>query len=285
MMLCLMLMACATSYAWFVRSQIRGAFNERIDLQMRSAAYMIAKEALRGLRRDTSGYDSLLEDWFKPMFVPVEGLGVANILFVPLDDKLPLQNLFLPDGVTLRNEMKKPWENLWKALGDRKPEEITLDFIDSDKKGRVGGGEKDNYANRKLVDISELLGLDEITPELLYGSGDRLGLSDYCTMWCSRKMNINVTSAAVLALIDGIDASLAKSIVEYRNKNELRKLDDLKEIPGFPEKAIPTLMNLVGFSSSYFNLKIELISNEGTTRHYDIVLQKSAGRVVRWEEM
>lgn len=285
MLLCVMLVASVTAFAWFVRGQISSVSQEREMLQARSIAQLMTQEAMRGLRLDYNDYDSPNENWFQPMFLPLRDYGLAKVLLIPLDDKIPLSKLFLPDGVTLRNELKEVWERIWENLGRRDLAPKVLDFIDKDKKPRLGGHDSEDNINREIADISELLGMKDITPELLYGDGTKLGLADYVTMWSGTKININTAPAHVLALLDGLNERLAAEIVEYRMSNEIQALDDLKEIAGFPAQAMPVLMNIIGFTSSYFLLKLELVAEGGVSeKYFDIVVDKSTGRVVRWEE-
>ena len=286
LLLCAMLVASATAYAWFARTQIRTVIRDKSALQARSAALLLTREAARGLKLDTNKFDSPLEPWFQPMFFPLEDYGFANVVLKPLDNKIPLQHLFLPDGTTLRNELNDVWEKIWVEIGERTLPAKVLDYIDKDTIPRLGGRDGPENLNRNLFDISELLGVPEITPQMLYGEHPRLGFADYCTMWSDSKMNINTAEPHVLALLNGLNKNLAEEIAKFREKREITSFDDLREVPGFPSRAIPSLMNLIGFTSSYYNLKIEIADEDGSSaRYYDIILHKSTGRILRWEEM
>ena len=286
LLLCVMLVASATAYAWFARVQAKTVIYEKSALQARSTAFLLTKEALRGLKLDTNKFDSLLEFWFQPMIIPLGDYGLANVVLRPLDDKVPLRHLFLRDGTTLRNELKDVWEKIWIELGERTLPAKALDYIDRDTIPRLGGREGTENINRNLFDISELLGIPEITPEILYGEYPKLGLVDYCTMWSDSRININTAEPHVLAILNGLNVNLAEEIVKFREHREITALDDLKGIPGFPLRAIPTLMNLIGFTSSYYNLKIELMDESwSSAKYFDIVLHKPTGRILRWEEM
>lgn len=284
LLLCVMLVASATAFAWFVKLQIESVTQGRELLRARGVAYMLQKEAMRGLALDTNDYDSPLEDWFKPMFIPLRNYGLAKLMLIPLDDKIPLNGLFLPDGVTLRNELKNAWDKVWAELGRRDLAVKVLDFIDKDPKPRLGGYEGDESLNRAPLDISELLAMGDMTPELLYGNKITLGLADYCTMWAGNKININTAPAHVLSQLDGLNKQLADDIIALRRKEEIQSLDDLKKISGFPQRAIPVLANIIGFTSSYYNLKIELVpEGGGSGKFFDVIIEKKSG-IVRWEE-
>jgi len=242
---------------------------------------------MRGLKLDNNKYDSPLEEWFQPMFIPLNNYGFANVVLRPLDNKIPLQHLFLPDGNTLRNELKDVWERMWTELEERStlPAKV-LDYLDKNTTPRLGGRDGPDNLNRNPFDISELLGMEEITPEILYGDGTRLGLADYCTMWSDAKININTAEPHTLAILNSLNKNLADEIVKFREEKAISSLNELRGIPSFPPRAIPTLMNLIGFTSSYYSLKIELINEElSSTRYFDIVLHKPTSSILRWEEM
>jgi len=71
---------------------------------------------------------------------------------MPLDDKIPVRSLFLPDKNTVRGEMKRPWEDLWQRMGRRELAVLTLDFMDANDKARVGGAERGSFINRPPLD-------------------------------------------------------------------------------------------------------------------------------------
>lgn len=279
LLLCVMLVSSAVAFAWFVKGQTRAVTQDKAVLQARSVAYVMAREAVRGLKLDKNNYDSPREIWFQKMVVPLGDLGMVELDLTPLDDKIPLGKLFLPDGVTLRNELKEVWERLWQELGRRELAPKLLDYIDKDTRPRLGGYESEDNLNRAPFDISELLGMNDVTPEMLNG------LADYVTMWSGSKININVAPARVLSVLNGLNERLAEEIVALRLRKEIKDLDDLKAIPNFPPRAIPMLMNMVGFTSSYFNLKIKIFATAGSSvRYFDIIIEKSSGNIVRWEE-
>ena len=285
--LCVMLVACATAYAWFARLQIKTMTQEKANMQARSVAFLLSQEVIKGLKLDTNNYDSLHEPWFQPMLIPLSNYGFANVTLKPLDNKIPLRHLFLPDGTTLRNELKDVWEKMWTELGVRTSlPAIVLDYIDKDTIPRLGGRDGPGNLNRNLLDISELLGIQEIDSDLLFGKHPNRGIADYCTMWSDAKININVAEPHVLMLLRSMNKNYVEEIIKLREKKEIASFEDLREIPGFPLGAIPSFMNLIGFTSAYYNLRIELMDeNWSSSRYFDIVLLKSDGRILKWEEM
>ncbi|MDR3231665.1 MAG: general secretion pathway protein GspK [Synergistaceae bacterium] len=297
MLLGVVFISCATAFAWFTRLQIKSTLRERVSLENRSLAQVLTSSIIKGLQANTFvKYDWPRLEWFRPFFFPAADLGTWVVQIVPLDDRIPVGNLFLPDGNTLRNELRQPWEDLWIRLGRRELIYTTLDFMDKDKRPRMGGAEREHYINRPPLDMSEFLILQEMTPELLYGSesggntvgtrgGKQPGLADYCTLWSGGKINLNVAPAQVMAILPGLDETLAAKIVDYREREPIKDTADLRQIPGFPPRAITTLMNLAAFNSRYFAVRIELLEDTGGGTSFNIVVDKTSGKVSRWEEI
>jgi type II secretory pathway component PulK len=285
LMMGVMFISCATAFAWFTRLQIKSALREKTSIANRSMAQVLTLSVMAGIKSNTMvSYDSLRLPWFKPFFFPADNLGMWVTQVVPLDDKIPLRSLFLPDGNTLRTELRNTWENLWIKLEKRNLAYPVLDFIDRDKRPRMGGVENEACINRPLLDVSELLLLEDVTPELLYGSPGKLGVTDYCTLWSDGKINLNVAPVHVMEILPGLDRSLAERIVDYRESNSLTATADLRSIPGFPARSISALMNLAAFKSRYFMIKIELLEDTGGGTGFNVIFDKTAGEVVRWEE-
>ena len=204
---------------------------------------------------------------------------------MPLDDKLPLRGLFLPDRNTVRNEMKRPWEDLWQRMGRRELATPALDFMDANDRPRVGGTEQKHFINRPPLDVSEFLLLEGMTPELLNGAPGRPGLADFCTVWGGDKVNLNVAPPHVLELLPGLDGGLAARVAEYRRQNILRSLSDLQKIPGVSSKVATMLTNIAGFKSRYFSIRIEFLEESAGGTAFDIVFDRSNEKIVRWEEL
>ena len=287
LMLGVLLISCATAFTWFVRLQVRSALRERVALTNRSMAQVLAVSvigALSKLSKETDA-DSPIQEWYKPFLFPADNMGLWAVRVMPLDDKLPLRGLFLPDKNTIRNEMKRPWEDLWQRMGRRELATPALDFMDANDKARVGGVEREGFINRPPFDVSEFLLMAEMTPELLNGAPGRLGLADFCTVWSGGKVNLNVAPPHVLELLPGLDASLAARVTEYRRKQVVRSLSDLQKIPGVSPKVSTMLTNIAGCKSRYFSIRIEFLEESAGGTAFDIVFDRSSEKIVRWEEL
>ncbi len=287
LMLGVLLVSCAAAFAWFVRLQARGALRERVALTNRSMAQVLAASVVRAVSElsGKSDADSPLQDWYKPFLLPADNMGLWAVRVMPLDDRLPLRGLFLPDRNTVRTEMKRPWEDLWQRMGRRELAVPTLDFMDANDRPRVGGTERKPFINRPPLDVSEFLLLEEVTPELLYGAPGRLGLADFCTVWSGGRVNLNVAPPHVLELLPGLDASLAVRVAEYRRQHILRNLSDLQKVPGVSPKIATMLTNVAGCKSRYFSIRIEFLEESAGGTAFDIVFDSSNEKIVRWEEL
>ncbi len=289
LMLGVLLISCATAFTWFVRMQVRTTGRERLSISSRSMAHIITNNVMAMLYEISQhfAYDSPLQRWYKPFVLPLgDELGIWIIQITPLDDKIPLGNLFLPDGNTLRREFNDVWENLWDKLHHRELEFLVLDFLDRNTKGRVGSREDDYFINRGPYDLSELLILsNDIPSELVFGSGNRMGISDYCTIYSEGRINLNVAPVHVMELLPGLDTGLASGVERVRQDEPLQSLNDIQKIAGASARTSTLLTNIASFQSRYFMLQIQGLneSGEGGTS-FNIIFDRTTRQIVRWEE-
>lgn len=283
-----LLVAGATGYAWFARNQLKILSSEKFALQSRGIAYAAVLQISKGLQYDDNDFDSYTEPWFQKQFIPIPDLGIVIIDIAPLDDKIPLNELFLPDGATLRTEMDHTWKELWNLYGNPRAGTIILDFIDTNKRPRLGGLEQDFYPNRDLADISELRILGEHLEGVLPPPPMVPRLENLVTIWSSGKINLNVAPYGVLLMIDGINGNAAQEIIEFRQRSPLESMEDLEmSSTSFENSAVPRIVNLVGFKSSYFRVSVQIRSlMDQSVNNYNAILLKesSSCRIVKWEE-
>lgn len=288
-MLGVLLISCATAFTWFVRMQVRSVGRERETLAGRSMAHVLVSSVMMLISEASSraNYDSPTQRWYQPFALSVPDNGIWLIRITPLDDKIPLRNLFLPDGNTIRREYTEPWREMWDKLNHRELEQLVLDFIDRNTRPRVGSVEREDFINRPPYDISELLMMSrDINAEILYGSEGRLGVSDYCTVYSEGKINLNVAPVHVMELLPGLDTGgLAQSVAEYREENAITSLRDIQKIPGASARTSTQLTNIAGFKSRYFSVKIECMNSEtDVVSSYSAVFDRTLKMIVKWEE-
>ena len=283
LMLGVLLISCATAFSWFVRQQVKTVSSERVNIAYRSMAQVLVNAMINILAEMAShvGYDSPTQRWYQPFVIPIEDMGIWVVRITPLDDKIPIRNLFLPDGNTLRRELADAWQAMWEDLRHRELEQTVLDFMDKNNKPRVGGVERDDYLNRPPYDMSELLMLsNDIDSELLSE------IEDYCTVYSDGRINLNVAPVHVMELLPGLDTGqIAQSIANARREKHLETLQDIQNLPGASPRVSTQLTNIAGFKSRYFHVKIECLSDNEEGKSFSIVFDRTTKQIVKWEEI
>lgn len=280
----LFLVSASVGYSWFVRDQVRQVERRRFELECRNIALLAVKNVIKGLASDQTSYDSVHQIWFGDHLIPLGDRYIVSVNIAPLNDRLPLRHVFLPDGVTLRGEMEEPWKDAWEAVGLPNLAIPALDFMDRDGEPRVGGQEKDFFINRVPTDPSAFALFPEIPLSVVYGSREKPGLRDLFTLWCGPKLNVNTASTEVLALLEGIDDTTAREIGEIRREKPFRSLSELAELPAFSGSLGPKLTNLLGTVSDYFLISLQVSDfNSDLSSEYRVVVTKK--NVLSWEEL
>ncbi|MDA8139862.1 MAG: general secretion pathway protein GspK [Desulfobacteraceae bacterium] len=156
-----------------------------------------------------------------------------------------------------------------------------LDSGDDDAITGLNGAESDYYKsldppyackNGPIDDLSELLLIKGITPELFAGTGGVSGLSQYVTVYGAEKsgdnkftfpgkININTADAAVLsALMPPESAEFVPLLIEYREAksgavytNNLTRPDWYRSVPGFAEAQVDA--SLITVASNFFRIE------------------------------
>ncbi|MDL2297557.1 type II secretion system protein GspK [Synergistaceae bacterium OttesenSCG-928-D05] len=284
-----LLLSSAMAFAWFARNEMRRTETNVYMAQSRSVAEIACTLVSEKIGGDKNGYDGFTE----ALYSRVEQIELeigdfqAIVTVTPLDDKIPLRGLFLPDGITVRNEYEAAWDNLWAAMRIPDVGTLVLDFMDKDDRQKLGGSERENNINRLVSDLSELKLLPEINDNILYGH-ERLsgGLNRYVTVYGTEKINVNVAEPEVIANLDDmVDLNHAHSLVSARMISPIKNLEDLRALPGFPGAAVTKLANVLGFESTYFRLDMS-VKRDDLERNYRVTVQRSGSSctIVRWEE-
>lgn len=282
------LLTAATAFAWFARTEARAeAARERI-YRFRNAAQIAVNIMSRRIAEDRNGYDGPTESLYDPYeHVKLEiGDYTAEVQIRPLNDKIPISGLLLPDGVTPRSEYETAWENVWEALELPRLAWEVVDFIDADTDQRLGGAERDTNINRMISDLSELRAMPEITDGVLWGTDEIPGgLARYVTVTGGEKINVNVAAPEVLAVLDdALTPSHARSIAAYRLVNPIKDMEGLRNVPGFPASLTTKLANIIGFESTHFLLSVKVSDGAGNVRNYRVVVERGGSGAYSWEE-
>ena len=142
--------------------------------------------------------------------------------------------------------------NLLKNSGVQEEEVNTivdsiLDWKDADDLIHLNGAESDYYMslpnpykakNANFDTLEELLLVKGMTPEILYGNGEKKGVIDLLTVNSNlnmTKININAAPKGVLIAIPGITPEIADGIISYREQNEIKNVGDV----GIPVESVP----------------------------------------------
>ncbi len=129
-------------------------------------------------------------------------------------------------------------DNLLVNLGVEKETADTivdsiLDWKDADDLTRLHGAESDYYMslpnpykakNANFDNLGELLLVKGVTPEILYGTGEKPGLINFITLYSNTdKININSASQEVLKAIPFMSDENVQQIMNYRNADNTQK--------------------------------------------------------------
>lgn len=144
--------------------------------------------------------------------------------------------------------------------------ERIVDYVDAD--GR--GGFETRSRNRRLMDVDELLRIEGLGPEVLYGvpegeEGPR-GLLEYVTVWPVQgtwSVNVNTAPPEVLqALSDEMTAPVAAAIAAWRagrgsdgRPREFRSVEDVKQVPGMTDEIFTSIQGSLAVRSSVFEVR------------------------------
>ncbi len=196
-----------------------------------------------------------------------------------------------------------------------------LDWIDQDDNTRIQGTENDFYQsqnppyyakNGPIDDLSELLLINGVTPELYYGLSSTnyqpgvaqpqfnrsmgpnelppypVGLADLFTPISSGRININTASAAVLQCIPGIDRTIADAIVAAREGEDdgsglmgpYRSVDQTRRVPGVTMEIPRQLQAFCDVRSRTFKVEVDARINN-YTRQFVAILGRTPPRDVQ----
>jgi hypothetical protein len=277
----------AVSFALFARYEAARVSAEEFAAVTRGLATIALREAAEAIALDDGPGDSRTERIYSGEPVELDFSDfTARIVIDPLDGHIPINGLLLPDGVTIKNEYAYPLARALDALDMGQLAPVILDFIDADTLARAGGRESDDFPNRRLSDLSELLRLPEITGGVLRSSGTGPALDDFFTVHGDEGININTAPARVIAILDpGLDADTAERIAEWRAENAITGPDDLAKIPGISNTMITRLKNVINYKSIFFRVHIEIIGRNGG-RNFEITVRRAQDgcSVVNWRE-
>jgi general secretion pathway protein K len=123
-----------------------------------------------------------------------------------------------------------------------------LDWIDTDDLHRLNGVESEYYQslpnpykakNGRLDTLEELLLIKGMSPDILFGTKEKIGLIRFVTIYSStRSLNINAAPREVLMALSGLTEDVINRIIDQRESVEFKSAQDIQAISGVNYPAI-----------------------------------------------
>ena len=255
-------------------------FNFEQAYQYELGAESWAKQILIRDQKDNE-IDSFEDDWATVLpLLPIEG-GQMSGQIEDLQSRFNINNLVL-DGKPQKLYIDR-FKRLLRNLDlNEDMSAVIVDWIDSNEQVGFSGAEDNEYlnlspayrtANQAMSDVSELLLIKDVDFE----SYEKLR-PFVSVLKSNTAINVNTASAEVLSsIVKDITLEDAKSLVEDRNKETYKKLENFLQHPLLKQKKVNN--EGLSVSSNYFQLnstvQIERISVEYTA----ILHRESSGSV------
>lgn len=236
------MMAMGLSFSWLVRADVNSSrvFREAAQKKFISQAGMergimellyrqaaLRKPALE--RQDICRIDGT-------PFYGRFGIGFYALRISDESGKIPLNGMTDRSSAVLKNLLLN--HGMDEARADTIVDSI-LDWMDDDELHRVSGAESDHYlslpspyraGNSEFEALEQLLMVNGVTKEILFGDGERQGIIRYLTIYPgTEKINVNAAPPAVLESVPGIGRAKAALIIGKRNESAVT-LGDLQEL-------------------------------------------------------
>ncbi|GBC88924.1 hypothetical protein HRbin13_01057 [bacterium HR13] len=276
-LLVLLLFISSVYYVLDTYSSVRQADITVEQFYFKEQAYQIFMSALPlvidSLKRDDPSVDSLQDRWAYPLsFKTQKGELSINIY----DEERFLNLNYVDSGA-----YGKFFERLLKLLNiDPSYKDNLLAWegksnahIDTDypiKRGPLDSKEELLWAGFKSEDLLGKTIGNEFYP----------GLLSLTTVYSSGKININTANSYILMALDKrIDQALASKIIERRNREPFKKVEDLLLVDGFTFDILYAIKNLVDVKSNYFHIVMDLRSG-GYTSTFEVIYDRQSDRIV-----
>ncbi|MCX6930429.1 MAG: general secretion pathway protein GspK [Verrucomicrobia bacterium] len=330
----LAILAAGFAYSMKVETKLARNSNNEAELEWlgRSGVEYARWVLANSMANPMQPYDSLDQPWatgsgwLGPTNAPIAevqnpltlGHGTVTWKITDLESKFninspePILQQILPQALTLMGVDAGQATPIVNSI---------LDWIDPDENTHVEGAESDYYQtltppyeakNGPIDDISELLLIKGITPEVYYGGAATnfqpnyysrqrspfgqaanamptitVGLKDLFTPLSTGKVNINTASAEVLQLIPGVDAMVAESIVGGRSGEDdgsglmgpYRSVSQVSRIPNLPLPMVGQIGQYCDVRSKTFKVDVTATMN-GYSRYFTAILGRNGPRDV-----
>jgi general secretion pathway protein K len=163
------------------------------------------------------------------------GEGYYTVSIMDESGKISINGLTETSGIILKNLLVRLGTD--PDTADTIVDSI-LDWKDPDELHRVHGAESDYYLslpnpykakNAEFDTVEELLLVKGMTPEILFGSGDRRGLAPYVTVYLAdTKINALAAPGDVLLSLPGMTEAAVQRILAYREAAVVPNMSDVQ---------------------------------------------------------
>jgi len=210
-----------------------------------------AKNALRA-DRQLGETDSFLDSWAN-IELPYEPPFKTEVTVQDECGKMNVNALIAPNGA-LNTPVKEALERLFENM-DINIEAVhrLADYLDPDTDGDF----EDGARNAPLDDLTDLLNIEYITPDVFFGvpaqsEDDKpvLGLVSLLTIQGPGQVNINTAPEEVIMALFGKAREELAQFLEYREKNAIRDLQEVAQI-GFSSA---TIGPMICYTSDYYRV-------------------------------
>jgi general secretion pathway protein K len=343
MIVILVLGVLAGGFAYSMKVEMKLAQNSGFDGDLewlgRSGVELGRYVLLQTLNVPAEPWDSLNQKWAggpKGTNEVLETVSLENNELGPGIFSIRITDLERKVNINLINEITAPMLQQALQLAGADPADITtisdsfLDWIDIDENPHLSGSESADYIarpnpgyapyvakNGPIDDLTELLLLRGMTPELFFGTAEPgggmfnrpsrpmtlsflntppgssgpVGLVDLFTPISAGMININTASAHVLQLVPGVDASLAQAIITTRSGLDgaegteddmpFRTPGELINVPGMPSAVVQQATGLFITRSLTFEVVVDARIGQYRRQYIGILRRNPAMRDVQ----
>ena len=250
--------------------------------------------------RASNTVDSFNEEWAKPHTISVGNAAVA-ITIEDEHSKINLSLLYNSDGGAYKTTAEKLKRLITNSGYEEKYADMITDYIDKDANGNY----ELNAKNSQIINLEELLRIDELLPDILYGGiadgVSRKGIMPFITTQRISQItlpdgktlqlpplttiNINTAPAEVfMSLSPDITQEIANNIITYRQTveqngqlKEFRSVDELKNVQGITDEILNAIRQSLTVKSNFFCIKAKsAIGNLEKVRAYTVYRDTNA---------
>jgi type II secretory pathway component PulK len=237
------------------------------------AGYAQALLYLQSAQDQSPNVDSFQGRWSGPISFDLGKGGHVDVTIQDCPRFISLYDL-VNDAGEANPAVVDQLRRLVKILGH--PYDVTdriVDYVDADSRGAFEARAK----NERLYNVEELLRIDGIAPEVVYGGmiggQNRPGLARFVTAYSTvapggtaapGQININTAPVEVLqSLSDDMTQAAAESIVTWRNQpgqdgklQQFEKPEDLQKVPGLTPTMLSSISKQVVIKASTYQIKV-----------------------------